>query len=136
MINKVTLLGNAGRDAEIRYMPSGEPVANVSIATSSKRKDKTTGQYTEEVQWHRLVFFGKTAEVAGKYITKGKQIFVEGRIKYGKYTGQDGVEKHTTDIVVYELKLLGSRDDAQQAQQSQQQSQPPAQDFDDDDIPF
>lgn len=136
MINKVTLLGNAGRDAKIRYMPSGEPVANVSIATSSKRKDKTTGQYIEDVQWHRLVFFGKTAEAAGKYITKGKQIYVEGRIKYGSYKDKSGVEKHTTDIVVYELKLLGSRDDAPQGQQSQQQSQPPAQDFDDDQIPF
>lgn len=109
-VNKVILVGNCGRDAELRYMPSGTPVANVSLATSIRRKDKNSGQYTEDVQWHRISFFDRLAEVAGEYVKKGRPIYVEGRLKYGKYTGQDGVERNTVDIVATELQLLGSRD--------------------------
>lgn len=112
-VNKVILVGNCGRDAELRYMPSGTPVANVSLATSIRRKDKNTGQYTEDVQWHRISFFDRLAEVAGEYVKKGRPIYVEGRLKYGKYTGQDGVERNTVDIVASELQLLGSARDAQ-----------------------
>lgn len=112
-VNKVILVGNCGRDAELRYMPSGTPVANVSLATSIRRKDKNTGQYTEDVQWHRISFFDRLAEVAGEYVKKGRSIYVEGRLKYGKYTGQDGVERNTVDIVATELQLLGSPRDSQ-----------------------
>lgn len=112
-VNKVILVGNCGRDAELRYMPSGTPVANVSLATSIRRKDKSTGQYTDDVQWHRISFFDRLAEVAGEYVKKGRPIYVEGRLKYGKYTGQDGIERNTVDIVATELQLLGSSRDNQ-----------------------
>jgi single-strand DNA-binding protein len=108
-VNKVILIGNCGRDPEVRYLPSGQAVANVSLATTSKRKDKSTGEMIEDTQWHRLQFFDRLAEIAGEYVKKGTQIYVEGRIKYGKYTGKDGVEKPTVDIVCSELTLLGSK---------------------------
>lgn len=109
-VNKVILVGNCGRDAELRYLPSGSPVANVSLATSYRRKDKQTGQYTDDTQWHRISFFDRLAEIAGQYIKKGSPIYVEGRLKYGKYTGQDGIERNTVDIVATELQLLGGRE--------------------------
>lgn len=109
-VNKVILLGNCGRDPEMRYMPSGKAVCNVSIATSSKRKDKTTGETMEDTQWHRVTFYDKLAEIAGEYVKKGKQIYVEGRIQYGKFTNKDGVEQHTCDIVATEMQLLGGRE--------------------------
>jgi single-strand DNA-binding protein len=108
-VNKVILLGNCGRDPEIRYLPSGQPVANISIATSSKRKDKTTGETVEQTEWHRVQFFDRLAEIVGEYVKKGNPIYVEGRLRYGKYTGQDGVERNTTDIIATELQLLGTR---------------------------
>ncbi len=108
-VNKVILLGNCGRDPEIRYLPSGQPVANISIATTSKRKDKTSGELVEQTEWHRVQFFDRLAEIVGEYVKKGTQIYVEGRLRYGKYTGQDGVERNTTDIVATEMQLLGSR---------------------------
>lgn len=111
-VNRVTLLGNAGRDAEVRYMPSGKAVTTVSLATSSRRKDPQSGEMLEDTQWHRLTFYDRLAEVAGEYVKKGKSIYVEGRLKYGKYTDKDGVERNTTDIIVNELQLLGGRDEA------------------------
>lgn len=117
-VNKVILIGNAGRDAEVRCLPSGAAVANVSIATSSKRKDKQTGEVIEDTQWHRLTFYERLAEIAGEYITKGKTIYVEGRLKYGKYTDKDGVEKPTCDIVVEQLQLLGGREQGDGGQQN------------------
>jgi single-strand DNA-binding protein len=108
-VNKVILLGNCGRDPEIRYLPSGQAVANVSIATTSRRKDKTTGENIEETQWHRITFYDRLAEIAGEYVKKGAPLYVEGRLKYGKYTGQDGVERNTVDIIATEMQLLGSR---------------------------
>lgn len=137
-VNKVILLGNCGRDPEVRYLPSGQAVANVSVATTSKRKNKDTGETVEDTQWHRVTFYDRLAEIAGEYVTKGKQIYVEGRLKYGKYTDKDGVEKNTCDVVGTELQLLGGgRDDRQggddqggyapQPQQRQQQPQRPAQ---------
>ena len=109
-VNKVILVGNCGRDPEIRYLPSGQAVANVSVATSSRRKDKNSGEMIEDTQWHRVTFYDRLAEIAGEYVKKGRPIYVEGRLKYGKYTGQDGIEKNTVDIIATELQLLGSRE--------------------------
>lgn len=111
-VNKVILLGNCGRDPEMRYMASGQPVASVSIATSSRRKDKNTGEMVEDTQWHRVTFYERLAEIVGEYVKKGSPIYVEGRLKYGKYTDQSGVERYTTDIIATELQLLGSREGA------------------------
>jgi len=109
-VNKVILVGNCGRDPEIRYLPSGQAVANVSIATSSRRKDKNTGETVEDTQWHRVTFYDRLAEIAGEYVKKGRPIYVEGRLKYGKYTDQAGIEKNTVDIIATELQLLGGRE--------------------------
>ena len=108
-VNKVILVGNLGRDPEIRYLPSGDAVANVTIATSSKYKNKT-GEMVEETEWHRVTFFGKLAEIVGQYLKKGRSVYVEGRIKTRKYTDKDGVEKFATDIIANEMQMLGSRE--------------------------
>ena len=109
-VNKVILVGNCGRDPEIRYLPSGQAVANVSVATSSRRKDRNTGETVEDTQWHRVTFYDRLAEITGEYVKKGRPIYVEGRLKYGKYIDQAGVEKSTVDIVATELQLLGGRE--------------------------
>jgi len=109
-VNKVILVGNCGRDPEIRYLPSGQAVANVSVATSSRRKDKNSGEMVEDTQWHRVTFYDRLAEIAGEYVKKGRPIYVEGRLKYGKYTDQAGVERNTVDIIATELQLLGGRE--------------------------
>jgi single-strand DNA-binding protein len=109
-VNKAILIGNAGRDTEVRHLASGMAVANVSIATSSYRKDKQSGERLEETQWHRVTFYDKLAEIAGEYVKKGTKIYVEGTIKYGTYTDKDGVEKNTTDIIANQMTLLSSRD--------------------------
>ena len=109
-VNKVILVGNCGRDPEIRYLPSGQAVANVSVATSSRRKDKNTGESIEDTQWHRVTFYDRLAEIAGEYVKKGQPIYVEGRLKYGKYTDQSGIEKNTVDIIATEMQLLGKRE--------------------------
>jgi single-strand DNA-binding protein len=108
-VNKVILLGNCGRDPEIRYMPSGGAVANISIATTSKRKDKNSGEMIEDTQWHRVQFFDRLAEIVGEYVKKGAPLYVEGRLKYGKYTDKDGIERNTVDIIATEMQLLGGR---------------------------
>ncbi len=109
-VNKVILIGNCGRDPEVRYLPSGSAVATVSIATSSKRKDKQSGEMIEETQWHRVTFFDRLAEIVGEYVKKGRPIYVEGRLKYGKFTNKDGVEQNTCDIIATEMQLLGGRE--------------------------
>jgi single-strand DNA-binding protein len=109
-VNKVILVGNCGRDPEVRYLPSGQAVANVTLATSSRRKDKTSGEMIEDTQWHRITFYDRLAEIAGEYVKKGRPIYVEGRIKYGKFTNKDGVEQNTCDIIATEMQLLGSRE--------------------------
>jgi len=111
-VNKVILVGNCGRDPEIRYLPSGSAVANVSVATTSRRKDKTSGESVEETQWHRVTFFDRLAEIVGEYVKKGRPIYVEGRLVYRKYTDKDGVEKYSTEIVGDRMQLLGSGRDA------------------------
>lgn len=124
-VNKVILVGNCGRDPEIRYLPSGQAVANVSVATSSRRKDKNTGETIEDTQWHRVTFYDRLAEIAGEYVRKGRPIYVEGRLKYGKYTDQSGVEKSTVDIVATELQLLGGREGMGGPSDSDEGSAPP-----------
>ena len=110
-VNKVILIGNCGRDPEVRYLPSGQAVANVSIATSSRRKDKSSGEMVEDTQWHRVTFYDRLAEIAGEYVKKGRPIYVEGRLKYGTYTDKTtGVEKNTVDIIATEMQLLGGRE--------------------------
>lgn len=109
-VNKVILVGNCGRDPEIRYLPSGQAVANISVATSTRRKDKNTGENIETTEWHRVTFYDRLAEIAGEYVRKGRPIYVEGRLKYGKYTDQAGIEKNTVDIIATELQLLGGRE--------------------------
>ena len=108
-VNKVILVGNLGRDPEVRYLPSGDPVANITIATSSRYKSKT-GEMVEETEWHRVTFFGRLAEIASQYLKKGRPVYVEGRIKTRKYTDKDGIEKYATDIIANEMQLLGGRE--------------------------
>ncbi|MHB1667260.1 MAG: single-stranded DNA-binding protein [Thiomonas sp.] len=108
-VNKVILIGNLGRDPEIRYAPSGAAVCNVAIATTRQWKDKA-GEKKEETEWHRVVFYDRLAEIAGEYLKKGRPVYVEGRLKYGKYTDKDGIERYTTDIVATEMQLLGGRE--------------------------
>jgi len=109
-INKVILVGNLGDDPETKYTQGGMAVTSASLATTSVRKDKD-GNTQERTEWHRLKFFGKVAEIAGEYLRKGSQVYVEGSIRYDKFTGQDGVEKYFTDIVVDQMQMLGGRGD-------------------------
>jgi single-strand DNA-binding protein len=109
-VNKVILVGNCGRDPEIRYLPSGQAVANISIATSSRRKDKNTGENIETTEWHRVTFYDKLAEIVGEYVKKGRPLYVEGRLKYGKFTTKEGHEQNTCDIIATEMQLLGGRE--------------------------
>ena len=94
-INKVFLMGHCGRDAQVRYLPSGKAVATVTIATSSRRKDRQTGEFIEDTQWHRVQFFDRLAEIAGEYVKTGRLLYIEGRLRYGKYTDQSGFERNT-----------------------------------------
>ena len=144
-VNKVILVGNCGRDPEIRYLPSGQAVANVSIATSSRRKDKNTGETIEDTQWHRVTFYDRLAEIAGEYVKKGRPIYVEGRLKYGKFTNKDGHEQNTCDIIATEMQLLGGKDSDSAPSAAPRQNEAPRAaskpasggfDMDDDPIPF
>ncbi|MFP5410397.1 MAG: single-stranded DNA-binding protein [Gammaproteobacteria bacterium] len=107
-VNKVILVGNLGRDPEMRYLPSGEAVANLAIATTDKYKDKT-GQMVEQTEWHRVAFFGRTAEVCGQYLKKGSQVYVEGSIRTRKYTDKEGVERYATEVRGDRMQMLGSK---------------------------
>ena len=109
-VNKAIIIGRAGRDPETRYMANGNAVTNLSLATSETWKDKASGERKEATEWHRLVFFDRLAEIAGEYVKKGRPIYIEGRLKYGKYTDQSGVERNTVDIIATELQLLGGRE--------------------------
>lgn len=146
-INKVTLIGNAGQDPEMRFMPQGGAVTNISIATSETWKDKQTGQPQERTEWHRVVFFNKLAEIAGEYLKKGSKIYIEGSLRTRKWTDSNNIERYTTEIVASEMQMLDTRGNSnpltqQQPaqttnnQQTQQgQAQPPPLDpgaFDDD----
>jgi len=108
-VNKVIIVGNVGRDPETRYMPSGDAVTNISVATSDRYKDKQTGEMKENTEWHRIAFFGKLAEIAGQYLKKGSQVYVEGRLRTRKWTDQSGQEKYSTEIIADSMQMLGAR---------------------------
>ena len=148
-INKVILVGNLGKDPEIRYTASGAAIANITIATSESWRDKQSGEKKEKTEWHRVVFFSRLAEIVGEYLKKGSQVYVEGRLQTRKWQDQSGQDRYTTEIVANEMQMLGSRggDGGGQSSQNQSFRKPaeqaaPAQspkaedDFPDDDIPF
>lgn len=164
-VNKVILVGNLGNDPDVKYTQGGMAICRISLATTSVRKDRD-GNQQERTEWHRVVFFGKLGEIAGEYLRKGSQVYVEGSLRYDKYTGQDGVEKYTTDIVADDMQMLGSRGgeggggygggggqrgggggrqstgrqssarETTQREARPRSDLPPADDFADDDIPF
>lgn len=123
-INKVIILGTMGQDPEVKYMPSGGAVCNLSLATSEQWNDKATGEKKEQTEWHRVVIFGKLAEVAGEYLRKGSQVYVEGKLRTRKWTDQSGVEKYTTEIVLHPMngvmQMIGGKSSDNVNQQSQQ----------------
>lgn len=148
-VNKVILVGNLGRDPEVRYSPDGAAICNVSIATTSAWKDKKTGEKREEVEWHRVVFYSRLAEIAGEYLRKGRSVYVEGRLKTRKWQDKEtGADRYSTDIVADQMQMLGGKDDDGQQRaapsQPQRQERPAAQqttaaslaDMDDDLPPF
>lgn len=151
-INKVILVGHLGKDPETKYMPSGGAVTNVTLATSESWKDKTSGEKQEKTEWHRVVFFNKLAEIAGEYLKKGSQVYVEGSLRTRKWQNKEGVDQYTTEIVANEMQMLGGKPgsgagggDYSQAspgrssgqQSSSPQAQPAGMDVPfDDDIPF
>ena len=154
-VNRVTILGNLGNDPEVKYTASGSAIANLTVATSESWNDKATGEKREAVEWHRVVLFGKLAEVAGEYLRKGSQVYIEGQLRTRKWTDNAGVEKYTTEIVVGMngvMQMIGGKQESKPQQQNgwgqpqqpkpQQQSKPapsmqsvPPMDFDDS-IPF
>ncbi|MBV1920281.1 MAG: single-stranded DNA-binding protein [Pseudomonadales bacterium] len=115
-INKVIVLGNLGQDPETRYMPNGNAVTNISIATSETWQDKQSGQNQERTEWHRVVFFNRLAEIAGEYLRKGSKVYVEGSLRTNKWQDQSGNDRYTTEIVASEMQMLDSRGDNQQGQ--------------------
>ncbi|MFC1813185.1 single-stranded DNA-binding protein [Thermodesulfobacteriota bacterium] len=140
MINKAILVGNLGRDPEVTYTPSGMAVAKFSIATSEKWKDKNSGEMQERTEWHRITAFGRLGEICGEYLSKGRQVYIEGRIQYGSYE-KDGVTHYTTDIIAREMKMLGTKSSGEtyspsEPSGSSKYNEPPRPDTEDDDIPF
>jgi single-strand DNA-binding protein len=152
-LNKAMIIGNLGRDPEIRYTQDGRAVANFSVATTDKWKDKNTGESRERTEWHRVVAFGRLAEICGEYLSKGSQVYIEGRLQTRKWQGQDGQDRYTTEIIVDirgTMQMLGRRDGAGSAQgqvsrpaassanqvPDQGYPDPAYQDTQDDDIPF
>ncbi|MFV8913129.1 single-stranded DNA-binding protein [Enterobacter hormaechei] len=145
-VNKVIIVGRLGQDPEVRYAPSGAAFANMTVATSEQWRDKQTGEQKEQTEWHRVVLSGKLAEIAGEYLRKGSEVYLEGKLRTRKWTDQSGVEKYTTEVLVSvggTLQMLGGKREAD-SQPKQQNSQPqkpkqasePPMDFDDPDIPF
>ena len=147
-INKVILVGNLGKDPEVRYSPNGNAVANITLATSEQWKDRNSGEQQEKTEWHRVVFFNRLAEIVGEYLKKGSQVYVEGKLQTRKWQGQDGQDRYTTEIVANEMQMLGGRqgggDDSWSSSRSTGGSQAAAPaaapagdigDFDDD-VPF
>ncbi len=108
-INKVIIVGNLGRDPENRYMPSGEQVTSIAVATTDRWRDKASGEQKEATEWHRVSFFGKLAEIAGQYLKKGSQVYIEGRLRTRKYTDKEGIERYATEIIADTMQMLGSR---------------------------
>ena len=145
-VNKAIIIGNLGKDPEVRYTASGEAMCNITVATSENWKDKATGEKKELTEWHRISFFGKLAEICGQYLKKGSQVYVEGSIRTRKWTDKDGQERYTTEIRGDEMKMLGSKSDGGQRNQDSEPTDyapapaknKPKPSFDDlgDDIPF
>ena len=127
-VNKVILVGNVGNDPEVRYMPNGNAVANVSLATSETWKDKNTGDQQEKTEWHRVVFFNRLAEIVEQYVKKGSKLYIEGRLQTRSWE-QDGVKRYTTEIVSNEMQMLDSR-------KAEKEEKPVQSDQEGDDIPF
>jgi len=109
-VNKVIIIGNLGRDPEVRYTPNGSAVCNIGVATTRTWKSKDSGDKVEETEWHRVVFYDRLAEIAGEYLKKGRSVYVEGRLKTRKWQDKDGAEKYTTEIIAEEMKMLGGRE--------------------------
>lgn len=147
-INKVILIGNLGKDPEVRYMPSGGAVTNITLATSETWKDKTSGESKEQTEWHRVVFFNRLAEIAGEYLKKGSKVYIEGKLRTRKWQDKEGQDKYMTEIVADEMQMLDSRggasshdaprDTSKSDNRSSSHSEPPPAGMDDfnDDIPF
>lgn len=133
-INKVILVGRVGRDPEIRQMQSGKSVVNLSLATTSKRKD-AGGNFIEDTQWHRVTAYDKLADIIGQYVHKGSLIYIEGSIKYGKFTDKDGNEKNTTDIIAGQLQMLGGKSESH-GEERPQRRQEAQQELPEEDLPF
>ncbi len=145
-VNKVIIVGNLGRDPETRYMPNGDAVTNIAVATTESWKDKNTGEKKELTEWHRITFYRKLAEIAGQYLKKGSSVYVEGKLQTRKWTDKDGVERYTTEIIADSMQMLGSKqggnthqnDDDQGGAPASRSSRRPATNFEDmdSDIPF
>jgi len=145
-VNKVILIGNLGQDPEVKYMPNGNAVANITVATSESWKDKNTGEQVDKTEWHRVVFFRRLAEIVGEYLKKGSKIYIEGKLQTRKWQDKNGADHWTTEVIANEMQMLDSRgggsSDFNQSQGSSQQSAPsqaapaPANNDFDDDIPF
>lgn len=136
MINKAIIVGALGRDPETRYAPDGGAVTNISVATSERWKDKS-GESKEATEWHRVVFFGKLAEIAGEYLAKGSQVYIEGKIKTREWTDKDGAKKYSTEIIAGEMKMLGGKKEKAEQPSKPEKAPSKEQDFgDDSDIPF
>ena len=133
-VNKVILVGNLGQEPEVRYATNGDAVVNLSLATTSKWKDKASGQMKEETEWHRVSIFGKAAEVAGQYLHKGSAVYVEGKIKSKKYTDKQGIERTAFEITCENFQMLGGKTSADKPVPKQESK--PADDMPEDDIPF
>ncbi len=143
-VNKVILVGNLGQDPEIKYMPSGQAICNISVATTESWNDKSTGDKVEKTEWHRVVFFRRLAEIAGEYLRKGSQVYIEGRLQTRKWQDQSGNDRYTTEIVANDMQMLGSKGSgvaSMPESTSASQAEPAtigssASDDFDDDIPF
>lgn len=125
-VNKVILIGNLGKDPDVRYMPSGEAVTNITLATTDTWKDKASGDKKEATEWHRVVFFRKLAEIAGQYLKKGSQVYIEGSLKTRKWQDKDGQDRYTTEIVADQMKMLGSRQGSGDPSESPARDRPAA----------
>ena len=138
-VNKVILIGNLGRDPEVRYTTNGTPVANFTLATSERWTDQASGERKERTEWHRVVVFGKQAEIAGEYLRKGRQVYVEGSLQTREWTDREGNKRYTTEVRTVNFQMLGSRGDRSEAapvgEEAQSTAEPEAA-FEDDDVPF
>ena len=135
-LNKVLIIGNLGSDPEIKYTQAGSPVANLSVATSERWKDKNTGEQKEQVEWHRVVIFGRLAEIAEQYLKKGSKIFVEGKLQTRDWEDSEGKKRYTTEVVAREMTMLDSKGDSMESSSSASSASKPDNDKFEEDIPF